>query len=71
MGRSTLARVVFASLGRLQLLDLLRNFAASPDQVGDEPVVDVEDAFVLSPIPHVVALRQDSPDLRAQAKSVR
>jgi hypothetical protein len=71
MGRSTLARVVLASLGRLQLLDLLRNFAASPDQVGDEPVVDVEDAFVLSPIPHVVALRQDSPDLRAQAKGVR
>lgn len=32
--------------------------------------VHVEDAFVLGPIPHVVALRQDSPDLRAEAKGV-
>jgi hypothetical protein len=70
MGRSTLARVVCFSRSAA-VAGFSRNFAASPDQVGDEPVVDVEDAFVLSPIPHVVALRQDSPDLRAQAKSVR
>lgn len=50
--------------------DLLCNLATGADQVGDEPVVHVEDAFVLGPIPHIVTLRQDSPDLRSQAKGV-
>ena len=53
-----------ASLDRLQLPDLLCNFAASPDQVGDEPVVHVEGTFVLSPIPQVVTFRQHSPAWR-------
>ena len=50
---------------------LFRNFATGADQIGDESVLNVEDTFVLRPIPHIVALRQDAPDLRTQAKSIR
>ena len=51
--------------------DFARDLATGADQIGDEPVVHVEDALVLGPIPHVVALRQHSPDLRPQTKRVR
>jgi hypothetical protein len=53
------------------MFDLLGNLATSADQVRDEPVVNVENAFVLGPISHIVALRQNSPYLGSQAKSVR
>src|SRR6185436_20800380 len=60
-----------SSSDRSQLLDLLRHLAASPDQVGDEPVVHVESTLILGSIPHVVTLRQHSPNLRAQTECVR
>src|SRR5438045_3670015 len=56
---------------RRQTFDLLGNLATGADQIRDESVVNIESAFVLGPIPHIVTLRQDAPDLRAQAKSVR
>jgi hypothetical protein len=56
---------------RRQAFDFVRDFATSADQIRDQPVVHVEDAFVLGPIPHIVALRQHSPDLRSEAERVR
>ena len=56
---------------RRQLVDRVGYLATGADQIGHEPVVHVEGAFVLGPIPHIVTLRQDSPDVRTQAKSVR
>jgi hypothetical protein len=53
------------------LSDLVGDLATGADQIGHDPIVKVEDAFVLGPIPHVVALRQHSPDLRHQTKRVR
>ena len=52
-------------------VDLLRDRATGADQIGHEPAVHVERAFILGPIPHIVALRQDSPDFRAWAERVR
>ena len=54
-------------LNRLQTFYLLGNFATGADQIQDQPLIDIEDAFVLGPIPHVVALRQNSPDFRVGA----
>lgn len=54
-----------------QLPDLFCDVATGVDQVGNQPIVHVEDAFVLGPISHLVTLRQDSPDFGPQAKSVR
>ena len=51
-------------LNRRQTSDLRCDFATGADQIGHKPVVHVEDPFVIGPIPHVVTLRQHSPDLR-------
>ena len=58
-------------LNRRQIFDLSCDFATGGDQIRYEPVVNVEDTLVFSPIPHIVALRQDSPDFRPKAKGVR
>ena len=50
-------------VNRRQIADLLCNFATGADQIGDEPIVHIEDAFVLGPIAHIVALREDAPYL--------
>jgi hypothetical protein len=46
------------------------DLATGADEIGNEPVIHVEGTFVLAPIPHVVTLRQDSPDLGAERESV-
>ena len=53
------------------MFDLLCDFSTGVDQVGDEPVIYIEDAFVLGPIAHIVALRQDPPNLWPQAERIR
>src|SRR2546425_8398577 len=58
-------------LNRRQTFYLLGNLATGADQIQDQPLINIEGAFVLGPIPHIVALRQDSPDFRPQAQSVR
>jgi len=50
--------------------DLLGDFAAGADEIREELLVHVERAFVLGPIPHVVALRQHPPDFGTQADRV-
>jgi hypothetical protein len=49
---------------------LLSDLAASADQIQDQSVVHIERSLVFSPIPHVVALRQHSPDLGAKIEGV-
>jgi len=51
-----------------EFVDAVRHRAARRDEIGDETLVHVESAFVLGPVAEVVALRQDSPDLRAEAE---
>src|SRR5687767_10763560 len=46
---------------RRQTSDLVCDLAAGGDQIRDQSVINIEDSFVLGPIPHIVALRQDSP----------
>ena len=58
-------------LNRRQTFYLLGNFATGADQIQDQPLINIEGAFVLVPIPHIVALRQDSPDFRPQGQSIR
>src|SRR5438309_3697065 len=52
-------------------IGLLCDFATGADQIRNQSLVYIERSFVLGPIPHVVALRQDSPDFRPQAQSDR
>ena len=56
---------------RRQSFNLIGNLATGADQIEHQSVVHVEGAFVLGAIPHVVTLRQDASNLRAQAKRVR
>src|SRR5450759_4766222 len=58
-------------LNRRQTLYLLGNLATGADQIQDQPLINIEGAFVFAPITHIVALRQDSPDLRTKTKRVR
>ena len=58
------------SKGR-QRLQSLRHLAAGGDQVGDQALIDIEIAFVLAQVAHVVAFRQYTPDFRAEAKRMR
>jgi hypothetical protein len=60
-------RLFGSSRNRGKAADPVGDFAAGGDQVRDEALVYVERAFVFTPIPHVVTLRQHSPDVRAQA----
>ena len=52
-----LRNVTSSFRNRRHVFDILGNLATGADQVRDEPVVNVESAFVLGPVSHVVALR--------------
>ena len=54
-----------------KLLHFVRDSSTGFDQIRQQPFIYIDSSFVLRPIPSVVGLRQDSPDVRAQAKSVR
>lgn len=41
------------------------------DQIRHDPIVDIQRALVFAKVPHVMALRKNSPHVRPQAKSVR
>ena len=43
-------------LNRRQTSYLLGNLATGADQIQDQPLINIEGAFILVPIPHIVAL---------------
>jgi len=55
---------------RRQLADAICHGAAGGYKVRHESIVHVEGALVLGPVAQVVALREDSPDLRTQTERV-
>jgi hypothetical protein len=55
----------------LQRINLGRDGLAVGHEVGDDAFVGVQVAFAFTQVADVVTLRQDSPDLLADAKGVR
>src|SRR5690242_5461041 len=58
-------------LDRRQTSDFRCDFATGADQIQDQPLIDVERALVLGPVPQVVALGQDAPNLWSQTERIR
>jgi len=56
---------------RWEECDLLGYRATGSDQIPDESVMNIEDALIFGAIAQLVALRQNSPNIRTQAKSIR
>ena len=57
--------------GGRKLRDLLSDLSRCRKQVDYQTVVDIEGALVLGPVPHVVTLRENAPDVWPQTKRVR